>query len=356
MKLSIRAKLTLGYIGTVTTALLVFVGADVVGLRSNLLSRAGEGVPSESLQEAWQHALWEHGMLMVILIGLVSIMGTFFIRRVFRPVRRIVRTARSITAEDLSLRVDDLGDRDEIGELARTFNDMIARIENGFRQVQRFSGDASHEMNTPLTVMKSELEVALRKERTSEEYRGILGRLLDEVNRLSDIVEDLLFLSRVDARCVERSQDEVALHQVVLEAFEENSRLAGDRSVTVQLKQVDESEVKGDASLFRRMVSNLLDNAIKFTPGGGTVTVSLADGGESTTLVIEDGGAGIDQEEIPKIFERFYRADPSRSKQTGGVGLGLSIVREIADLYDLELRVESEKEIGTSVTAAWKRS
>jgi signal transduction histidine kinase len=243
MKLSIRAKLTLGYIGTVAVLLGIFVGADVVRLRGSLLSHAGEGLPAESLLETWRHELWEHGLLMIILLALTSVVGYVFIRRVFRPVRRIVETARSITAEDFSLRVDDLGDRDEIGELARTINDMLARLESSFHQVQRFSGDASHEMNTPLTLMKGELEVTLRKERKPEEYREVLKRVLDEVNRLSGIVDDLLFLSRVDAKNVERSLEKVALAQIVLEAFEETSRLAGDGGVTVRLSQVDEIEV-----------------------------------------------------------------------------------------------------------------
>jgi heavy metal sensor kinase len=354
MKLSIRAKLTLGYIGTVAVLLGIFVGADVVRLRGSLLSHAGEGLPAESLLETWRHELWEHGLLMIILLALTSVVGYVFIRRVFRPVRRIVETARSITAEDFSLRVDDLGDRDEIGELARTINDMLARLESSFHQVQRFSGDASHEMNTPLTLMKGELEVTLRKERKPEEYREVLKRVLDEVNRLSGIVDDLLFLSRVDAKNVERSLEKVALAQIVLEAFEETSRLAGDGGVTVRLSQVDEIEVGGDASLFKRMVANLLDNAIKFTPSGGNVSVTLTGQGKSAKLVIDDSGAGIDQKEIPKVFDRFYRADLSRSKQTGGVGLGLSIVREIADLYDLEIQLESKMQKGTRVTVAWK--
>lgn len=354
MKLSIRSKLTLGYIGTVVVLLGVFVSADVVRLRGSLLSHADESLPAESLLETWRHELWEHGLLMVILIVLSSVVGYVFIRRVLRPVRRIVETTRSITAEDLSLRVDDLGDRDEIGQLARTINDMIARLESSFRQVQRFSGDASHEMNTPLTVMKGELEVALRKERTGEEYREVLNRLLEEVNRLSDVVDDLLFLSRVDAKSIERLTREVSLDRIVLEAFEEVSRLANQRGVAVRLEQVDEIEVRGDASLFKRMVANLLDNAVKFTPGGKGVSVSLTDGRGTATLVIEDNGDGIDEKDIPRIFDRFYRADLSRSKSTGGVGLGLSIVREIADLYNLDVRVESGKRPGTRVTVAWK--
>ncbi len=354
MKLSIRSKLTLGYIGTVVVLLGVFVGADVVRLRGSLLSHAGEGLPAESLLETWRHELWEHGLLMIILVVLSSLVGYLFIRRVLRPVRRIVDTTRSITAEDLSLRVDDLGDRDEVGQLARTINEMIARLESSFRQVQRFSGDASHEMNTPLAVMKGELEVALRKERTPGEYRRVLGRLLDEVNRLSGIVDDLLFLSRVDAKTVERTAEEVSLDRIVLEAFEETSRLANDRGVAVRLEKIDEIEVPGDASLFKRMVANLLDNAVKYTPRGEGVSVSLSGREEKATLVIEDNGAGIDEKDIPRIFDRFYRADPSRSKRTGGVGLGLSIVREIADLYDLDVRVESGEQQGTRVTVDWK--
>jgi heavy metal sensor kinase len=354
MRPSIRSKLTLGYIGTVAVLLAIFVGADVVRLRGSLLSHAGEGLPAESLLETWRHELWEHGLLMIILLALTSVVGYVFIRRVLRPVRRIVETARSITAEDLSLRVDDLGDRDEIGQLARTINQMIARLESSFRQVQRFSGDASHEMNTPLAVMKGELEVALRKERTPGEYRRTLGRLLDEVNRLSGIVDDLLFLSRVDAKTVERSAEEVSLDRIVLEVFEETSGLANDRGVAVRLEQIDEMEVQGDASLFKRMAVNLLNNAVKFTPRGGSVSVSLSRPGENPTLIIEDTGTGIDEKEIPRIFDRFYRADLSRSKQAGGVGLGLSIVREIAELYDLDIQVESEGRKGTRVTVAWK--
>jgi heavy metal sensor kinase len=354
MKLSIRTKLTLGYIGTVVVLLGIFVSADVVRLRGSLLSHADETVPAESLLQTWRHELWEHGLLMIILIVLSSVVGYMFIRRVLRPVRRIVETTRSITAEDLSKRVDDLGDRDEIGQLARTINEMITRLESSFQQVQRFSGDVSHEMNTPLTVMKGELEVALRKERTPEEYREVLNRLLEVVNRLSGIVDDLLFLSRVDTKNIERSKERVPLNQIVLEAFEDAGRLADQRSVSVRLAQVDEVEVSGDASLFKRVIANLLDNAVKFTPKGESVSVSLTNRGKTATLVIEDNGAGIDEKDIPRIFDRFYRADPSRSKRTGGVGLGLSIVREIADLYDLDVGVENKKGKGARATVAWK--
>ncbi len=356
MKLSIRSKLTLGYVGTVIALLVVFVGADVAGLRRNLLKHADGSVPVESLLETWRHELWEHGLLMIILIGLASIVGVLFIRRVLRPVRRIVETARSITAADLSLRVDDLGDRDEMGELARTINDMISRLEDSFRQVQRFSGDASHELNTPLAAMRGELEVALRRERTPGEYRQILERLLKEVDRLSGIVEDLLLLARLDARSVERALEKVSLDRLVLEAFEEAGRSAQDRGVSVRLERIDEAQARGDASLFKRLVANLLDNAVKFTPAGGNVSVALVAEGPSATLVIEDSGMGIDEKDVTRIFDRFYRADRSRSKQTGGVGLGLSIVREIADLYHLDVRLESKKDKGTRVATVWHSS
>ncbi len=335
---SIRRKLTLWYIGTISALLIFFIGTDIVGLKGKMT------------HEAWVEEIWEHSLLALAMIVLVSIVGTWVIRRAFSPVKRMARTARKITADDLSLRVDSLGDRDEIGELAQTFNEMISRLENSFQRIRRFSADVAHELGTPLTVLRGELELALRKERSPETYRDTLEHLLQEVGQLSSIVENLMFLAQVDSKEVPALNPGMAFDDTVMRSYEDVMPFARSRDIQLDLERIDETMVTGNEPLLKRMVVNLLDNAVKFTPEGGKVKVSLRQGDGGFRLDIADNGIGIPEEDRNQLFDRFYRVEKSRSKRTGGTGLGLAIVKEIADLHGMTLEIESQVDHGTTLT------
>ena len=347
IRLSVRWKLTLMYAGTVALLLLIFIGADVVGLKRNLSAQA---LSQEMVTATWMRALWEHMLLAMGLIGVVFAFGYFFISRLLKPIREITRTARTITADDLSRRVSVRDQHDELGELAEVINGMISGLEGAFARMKGFSADVAHELSTPLTVLRGELELAMRKERSPESYRQTLRHALREVDHLSAIVSDLLFLAQADARNLPVATHTIAMDDVLIASYEDILPVAQAAGVGVELDEIDDVEVMGNRQLLKHMVSNLLGNAVKFTPREGTVRISLKRRGDDFALTIGDTGIGIPPEDIGHVFERFYRVDKSRSRRTDGVGLGLAIAREIAAVHNLHITLESRTGQGTVVS------
>ncbi len=284
--------------------------------------------------------------IMIISAGLViflaSLGGNFIIRKALQPVRRVVETARGITTEDLSLRIDARRRHDEIGELVDTFNGMISRLEKSVRKIKQFSGDVSHELRTPLTIIRGEIEVLLRKDRSPEEYRRTLGSVLEETHNLEAIIDDLLFLSRLEAMTGKSLSQAVGLDEILLRVVESREPSAKAKEQQLKIERVDDVVVSGDEGLVARMIANLIDNAIRYTPEGGEVGISLEKGGETCILSVRDTGIGIPRESLPSIFDRFYVVDGSRSRGTGGSGLGLSIVKHVAEIHGARIEVESE--------------
>jgi heavy metal sensor kinase len=287
-----------------------------------------------------------------LLLAVLTLFGYFFIRSAFQPVRRMVATVRSIRADDLSRRVADVESPDEIGELAATFNATLGRIERAFDEVRQFSSDAAHELKTPLTALRGEMEVALRKDREPAEYRAVLESGLEEAAKLERIVDDLLLLARTDASSSMLMNEPVALDEVVLEAHEETCMLAERMRVSLVLNKVDQVAIKGNAMLVRRLLVNLIDNGIKYNRPGGTVSVTLElePGGNEARLVVEDTGIGIPAESLPHLFNRFYRVDKARSRDVGGTGLGLAIVKRMAEAHGGTVAVESKPGVGSKFT------
>jgi heavy metal sensor kinase len=279
-------------------------------------------------------------MLPILLLG-ASVWVFFFMKRVLAPVHEIAALARRISAEDLSHRIEGVESPDEIGELAETLNAMIARLERSFRQMEQFSSDVAHELRTPLTIIKGEVEVALKRDRGAAEYRTVLVSLSEEAERLGAMIEDLLLLARMDARAEPPRFGVVELDAVLLEACEEAAALARSRGVAVAVQPLDEARIVGEAGLLQRLVANLLRNAVSYTSAGGRVTVSLETAAHDVIVAVSDTGCGIPEEALPHIFDRFYRADPSRTHETGGTGLGLAIVRKIAQAHGARLEVRS---------------
>jgi len=287
-----------------------------------------------------------HRLIFVLLVAsplavAVSMLGVWFLAgRALRPVDAITLTAQRIAAGDLTQRIQTRS-KDEIGRLASTFNDMIARLEVSFRQIRQFSADASHELRTPLTIIKGETELALRKPRSPEMYREALESNLEEIDRMNRIVEELLFLSRADLGEIKVASDPVQLDSLIQEVQQQATVLGQDRQIETTLGRVEPAQVLGDEWRLREMLLNLVDNAVKYSRQTGTVQLSLVRDGNMACLSVRDHGIGISPEEQGHIFDRFYRTDAARAHFQKGTGLGLSICKWIAEAHHGRIQVES---------------
>ena len=265
--------------------------------------------------------------------------GWWIAGRGLEPVDRITETARRITAEDLARRIDSPATEDEIGRLVAVLNDMLARLERAFATAQQFSADAAHELRTPLTILKGELEVALGTATVDGGTHRTFASCLEEVDRLISLVEDLLFLARADAGMAERPQAPVDLVDVIEDAEPALHALGERAGVDVTVATTPGLIVRGSMPQLLRIVLNLVDNAIKFTPRGGRVDVVLRPDGDHAVLEVRDTGPGIAPEDLPHLFERFYRGDPAHGR--GGTGLGLALVQSLVEVHDGEIAVDS---------------
>jgi two-component system, OmpR family, sensor kinase len=275
-----------------------------------------------------------------------SFITTLISPRLFRPLEEIAQLAGQISrADDLSLRLPDTGREDEIGQLALALNQTLARLEELFRAQQRFLADVSHELRTPLTTIRGNVDL-LRRMGGADDVS--LNDIEAELERMTRLVNDLLLLARADVGSLPIAQEVVALDTVLLDVFRQVKTLGGD--VAVRLQEVDQVQVLGDADRLKQLILNLVDNAVKYTPAGGEVFVSLTKNGRSAHLTVRDTGIGIPEEDIPFVFDRFYRVDKARTRAHGGSGLGLSIARWIVEIHDGEIEVTSKVGEGSTFT------
>ena len=289
--------------------------------------------------------LWSAPAVLV----LASLAGYWVSRRALSPVGQIAATARVISIENLSRRLAIPAARDELRDLAEVFNEMVRRLETAVGLLKRFTADASHELRTPITLIRAEAELALRRQRTDEGYREALRRIMAESEKTSRLVEDLLALARADAQLRPRTSDEFDLAFAVREVAASMAGLAGAQGVRLDVTAPDAPVlVHGDATAIRRMLIALVDNALKFTAAGGSVAVSVIRENTGAALKVHDTGAGIAASDLPHVFERFYRADPARSRAKGGHGLGLAIAQAIA--RDHQTVIEAQSELGRGST------
>jgi len=299
-----------------------------------------------------------HQLLLILLIAvpaallIASAGGLFLANKALRPVDAITRIARRIGSGDLSQRIRIKRVNDELGRLASTFNEMIAKLEKSFRQVKRFTADASHELKTPLTILRGEVEVGLKKKRGLKEYQQILASNLEEINRMSRIVEDLLTLSRADMGELTMEREEIELSALAREVWRDLRLLA--KKKRIQLKFMDNgfTRVEGDPLFLRQLILNLTENGLKYTRAGGEVAVRVKGDRDQgvVRLLVTDTGVGIPQKDLKRIFDRFYRVDGARSRETGGTGLGLSISQWIAHAHEGRIVVESKVGKGSTFT------
>ncbi|MCH7615499.1 MAG: HAMP domain-containing protein [Nitrospinae bacterium] len=294
-------------------------------------------------------------LVFVLLIGsplavIVSMFGGWFLAgRALRPVDTITLAAQRIAAGDLTQRIHTTS-ADEIGRLASTFNDMIARLEASIRQIRQFSADASHELRTPLTITKGETELALRKERTPEVYREVLESNLEEIDRMSRIVDELLFLSRADLGEIKIAKEPVQLDQLVQEIQHQAIVLGKDREVETVLGTLEPTQVVGDEWRLRELFLNIVDNAVKYSREKGTVEINLEHANGMAKISVQDNGIGISPDEQKLVFDRFFRSDTARAHAQKGTGLGLAICKWIAETHQGQIQVESTPGQGSRFT------
>jgi len=273
--------------------------------------------------------------------------GIFLARRALKPVDKIARTAQEIEETDLSQRIN-VNTKDELGRLAATLNAMIGRLERAFQRQKQFTSDASHELRAPLAVIEAESSLALQKERPPSDYRQSLETISQESKQMSLLIEQLLTLARADAGKEQWNFAEVNLGRLITNLSADVEILCQEKGLTCQLGQTQDLVIKGDEARLRELFMNLLDNAIRYTPSSGTVSISLRREGQMAVVAVTDTGVGIPAEDIPFIFERFYRVDRSRSRAEGGTGLGLAICRYIAAAHGGKMEVESQVGMGST--------
>ncbi|MCX6631180.1 MAG: ATP-binding protein [Candidatus Solibacter sp.] len=285
-----------------------------------------------------------------LILALAGLGGYLLATRSLRPLGWMAEQARRITGSNLETRIEIDDAAEELSVLVASFNELLSRLDRSFDTMRRFVADASHELRTPISVIRGEADVALTQERSPAEYRESLTVILDEARRLSCLVDDLLNLARADAGHVMLQTHDFYLNELLVECCRSVRGLANTRGLALECLADDDLQFTGDEQLLRRLVINLLDNAIRYTPSGGKVTVALETGAASVQLRVSDTGIGIAPADAARVFERFYRAGEARSRQDGGFGLGLAIVRWIAESHRGTVECASDFGQGSTFT------
>jgi heavy metal sensor kinase len=282
---------------------------------------------------------------------LIAGLGGFLLaRQNLSPVVNMSQQAKQISATNLQQRLRVSNPKDELGQLAEGFNELLARLEHSFESMREFMADASHEFRTPLAIIRGEADVVLSQDRNDHEYKESLAIIQDEAKRLSRIVDDMLALARADAGQYHLKVQEFYINDLLEEVCRAMQALAIKKQVTLTLLSTDDLPFHGDEDLIRRMILNLLDNAVKYTPADGLVTVKLERQTSAICITVADTGVGIPADARSQIFERFYRVDKARSRTEGGSGLGLAIAKWVAEAHHGSIDLHSQPGKGSTFT------
>jgi heavy metal sensor kinase len=335
---SIRVRLTTWYTAVLALMLVAYAAVTFLAVRHEFYEQLEQETHSDpdhvvaaSPDERVEQQLGE--ILVVLVLGLPVIVvlagvgGYVLARRALAPIDHLAAESRRITADRLHERLSVPNAHDEIGRLAAVINDTFARLESSFGQLRRFTADASHELRTPLSVIRGIGELGLRETRTPAEYKEAMGSMLEEVDRLTRLVDTLLQLSRGDAGTIRLSRDVVDLGDLARDVASSLTLLAEERRQRLDVESAASVRVLADRLVLRDAVMNLVDNAIKYSPEASTITIHVNGGPEQATMIVADEGSGIPPEHRDRIFDRFYRVDDGRAREMGGTGLGLAIAK-----------------------------
>lgn len=298
--------------------------------------------PMDDFYDAIDRFKWVVLLLSPLVLILASGGGYWLSRRALAPVDRLTRAAQDINSNNLAKRLDVPESGDELQRLSETLNNMLGRLESSFNRITQFTADASHELRTPLAVMRTTTEVSLRTSQTVADYREAQEDVLSELEKTSSLVEKLMLLARADAGVEALQHSPVNVADCLREACKDGQILAEAKQLKFA-EGIDAQElfIEGDSHALHRLFLILIDNAVKYTPPGGSITVGLTQSNGSALTEFRDTGIGISAADLPNIFDRFYRADKARSREFGGVGLGLSIARWIAQAHKGSIEVQS---------------
>jgi heavy metal sensor kinase len=344
--MKIRTRLTWWYAGILIVSLLVMgVGT---------FREISEQLRHEHRNRAEGHALDEAGE-MIFQIGLPAVVlgllgGWWLTRRALAPVTKLTDAVEKIHEKNLSEKIPRTHNGDELDRLTEMFNAMTARLDDSFQRIREFTLHASHELKTPLTVLCGEIETALRDESHSPAERERLLSQLDEVRRLSKIVDGLTLLAKADAGQIALKLEPLRLDELLRDIFADAQILAEPHGVQVELITCEEISVRGDRHRLRQLLLNLADNAVKYNQPQGGIIMSLMKSGNMAQLTIANTGAGIPPEVLPRVFDRFFRGDPAHESTIEGCGLGLSIAQWIVSAHNGTIQIESEPSKLTTVT------
>ena len=295
--------------------------------------------------------------LVPLVIAVSSLGGAWLSRRALNPVDEITSAARAIGIENLASRLPAPGTGDELERLAETWNATLARLESAVAVLSRFAADASHELRTPVAVIRTSAELALRRQREPEAYRESLREIAAESERMTQLVEDLLFLARRDTRGASMPMEPIDLRDVLNDAAQELHGLADARNIRIRvtpgISDADQATIAGNAAALRRLFLALLDNALKYSSAGTEVRVSIASQDGRVVAAVEDQGIGIAAGDMPHIFQRFYRANQARSD--GGHGLGLSLAQSVAVAHNAVIEASSQPGRGSVFQVSFER-
>jgi len=305
-------------------------------------------VPTEPFDQALDNFRLIEKRFLPILVLLASLLGYWLSGRALSPVNRIIAGANRVGVRSLSERLEVPKAHDELRRLTETLNAMLDRIESSVKRITQFTADASHDLRTPLTLIRTNAELALRRPRSESEYQEALCRILATSEETTELIEKLLLLARADANVAQFQLKPMNLHVVLDRVAQKAKVLASGRNITfLESIQGDSLTIQGDPAAIERLFLSIVDNAVKYTPAGGRVSLKLRQENGQAVVEISDTGIGIPQKDLPHVFERFYRADVSRSRETRGSGLGLSIAQWIAERHGGSVRLHSEVGQGT---------
>ncbi len=304
---------------------------------------------SYSLEETLENLLYLLALITPFILILSTLGANFILLKSFKPIEKILDELKNIQAEDLSKSLEGRGSNDEIDKLTNEINSLIKRLNISFEKISQFSSDVSHELKTPLTIIRGEIEIGLRKDRTTLEYKEILNSCLDEVLIIKQTIDDLLFLSKSEQNAKPLQKDEIYLDEITYEAMKELESFAKLKNITCKCEIIDASHIQGYEKALKIALKNVIKNAISFSHQDSQVLIKNYIKDDKYIISIKDEGIGIAKNEQEKIFEKFYRTDKSRNKELGGTGLGMSICKKIIQMHNAQIVINSKENVGTNV-------